>query len=366
LRVGGAEQMAGHLMAGLSSSHDVAAATLGPAYNSAIEQRLRRFNVPLWHLGKHLGFDPRMFRALDRVLEKAQPHVVHTHLGVLRYALPALLRHKVPVVVHTMHNLAEHEADAVGRMVHRFAFRKRVLPVAISQEVAVSIKRVYGLECRAIVPNGIPVENYRGTTADRIHWRNQEGFEQDAFLFTCVARLEPQKNPLLLVRAFAALNDSRAHLVMLGEGSLREQVTAYVRARGLERQVHLLGSRKEIREWLAASDVFVLSSNWEGNPLAVMEAMAGGLPVIGTAVGGVPELVESGRQGMLVAAGDEGAFTNAMRTLLENPERRAAMAIAARARAMVAFDVEQMVRGYAAIYKAALAGASRPAVRAAA
>ena len=353
--VGGAEQMAGHLMVGLSESHDVAAAGLYPPMNTSIEHRLKRANIRLWHLGKRPGFDPRLFKLLDRVLKEVRPHVVHTHLSVLRYALPGLRRRRVPVVVHTLHNLAEHETDALGRVVQWFAFRRAVLPVAISREVAASVKRVYGVACKAMVPNCIPVEDYRRSLVDRARWREKERFDRDAILFTCVGRLESQKNPLLLVQAFAALNNPRIHLIMLGEGSLREQLAAYIREHGLERCVHLLGKRNEVPECLAASDVFVLSSNWEGNPLAVMEAMAAGLPVVGTAVGGVPELVESGRQGILVPPGDCAAFTDAMRTLLDDPEKRTAMANAAQAHATAAFNVERMAQGYESIYRAALA-----------
>jgi glycosyltransferase involved in cell wall biosynthesis len=357
--VGGAEQMAGHLMVGLSESHEVAAAGLYPAMNTSIEYRLKRANIRLWHLGKRPGFDPRLFKSLDRVFNEVRPHVVHTHLSVLRYALPGLRRHRVPLVVHTMHNLAEHETDAFGRIVQWFAFRRGVLPVAISREVAASVKRVYGVECNATVPNCIPVDDYRGSLADRARWRQKEGFDHDAILVTCVGRLVPQKNPMLLVQALAALNDPRVHLIMLGEGSLREQLTAYIREHGLERRVHLLGKRNEIPECLAASDVFVLSSNWEGNPLAVMEAMAAGLPVIGTKVGGVPELVESGEQGILVPPGDCEAFTDAMRTLLNDPEKRTAMANAARARAIAKFSVERMAQGYESVYRTALAVSGR-------
>jgi glycosyltransferase involved in cell wall biosynthesis len=364
--VGGAEQMAGHLMVGLSESHDVAAVGLYPPMNTSIEHRLKRANIRLWHLGKRPGFDPGLFKSLDRVLKEVRPHVVHTHLSVLRYALPGLRRHGVPLVVHTMHNLAEHETDAFGRVVHWFAFRWGVLPVAISREVAASVKRLYGVECRAKVPNCIPVENYRRSPVDRVRWREKERFDQDAILFTSVGRLEPQKNPMLLVQAFAALNHPSIHLIMLGEGSLREKLVAYIREHGLERRVHLLGKRNEIPECLAASDVFVLSSNWEGNPLAVMEAMAAGLPVVGTAVGGVPELLESGQQGILVPPGDCAAFTEAMRTLLNDPEKRTAMANAALAHAIATFNVERMVLGYESIYRAAFAASGRANAAAAA
>lgn len=362
LGVGGAEQLAGHLMVGLSESNDVMGACLYGAANSSIEDRLQEAHIPLWHLNKRAGFDPRLFWALDRVFEQTRPDVVHTHLSVLRYALPGLWRHRVRAVVHTMHNLAEHETDTFGRMIQWAAFRRVVHPVAISREVAASVKRVYGLECQAVVPNCIPIASYQRGVADRIRWREKERFSSDAILFICVGRLEAQKNPMLLVQAFEALTDPRIHLIMLGEGRLHDRVTGYIESRRLGDRVHMLGKRKDVPECLAAADAFVLSSDWEGNPLAVIEAMAAGLPVISTAVGGVPELVESGRQGILVSAGDRTAFTAAMQALADNPSRRAEMAESARNRAASNFNVDRMSQGYLRFYEAVLAAGKHPRV----
>lgn len=361
LTVGGAEQMATHLMVGLSKSHAVGSNAVGshvvgavglfPEAQSAVERRLAEADIPKWHLDKRFGFDPRMFSSLDRVFREFRPDVVHTHMAVQRYVFPVLLRHPKVVAIHTVHNLAEHETDAFGRLVHRFAFRNRVLPIGISREVSASVKRMYGLECRAVIPNCIPVEQYRHNPEDRLRWREQYGFSPDDVVFTCVGRLEPQKNPLLLLQAFAELGDSRAHLVLSGEGSLHKSLEAYVRKHNLSERVHLIGKQSDIPSVLAASDMFVLSSDWEGNPLAVMEAMAAGLPVIATHVGGVPELVQSGDQGILVPAGDQIKFANAMQTLLENAETRRTMGCAAQVRAAREFRVERMVEGYANLYR---------------
>ena len=351
LTVGGAEQMATHLMVGLAKSHSVGAVGLFPAAQSAVEQRLAQAAIPIWHLNKRAGFDPRMFAALNRVFREFRPDVVHTHMAVQRYVFPVLLRHRSVVAIHTMHNLAQHETDALGRLVHRLAFRNQVLPIGISQEVSASVKRIYGLECKAIIPNCIPVENYRHNPEDRLQWRQQNGLSPEAVVFTCVGRLEPQKNPLLLLEAFAELKDARAHLVLSGDGSLRERIEAYVERHQLGKRVHLIGKQNNVPSILAASDIFALSSNWEGNPLAVMEAMAAGLPVIATEVGGVPELVQSGEQGWLVPAGDRLGFTAAMKNLLEDAETRQAMGRAAQTRAMREFRVERMVEGYANLYR---------------
>jgi len=343
--------MATHLMVGLSKSHTVGAVGLFPSAQSDVERRLAGADIPTWHLNKRPGFDPRMFASLHRVFREFRPDVVHTHMAVQRYVFPVILRHRSVVAIHTVHNLAEHETDAFGRWVHRFAFRNRVLPIGISQEVSASVKRMYGLKCRAVIPNCIPVENYRHKSVDRIQWREDNGLSSDALVFTCVGRLEPQKNPLLLLQAFADLKDRRAHLVLSGEGSLRVQLDAYAQTHNLIGRVHLIGKQTNIPSVLAASDIFVLASNWEGNPLAVMEAMASGLPVIATAVGGVPELVQSGDQGLLVPAGDRMGFAAAMKTLLDSAETRKNMGNAAHARATREFKVERMVEGYANLYR---------------
>ena len=362
LGVGGAENMANHLMLGLAQSHDVVGASLYPARGTPTELGLKQAGIPVWHLEKRPGFDPKMYFAIDRLLQRVKPDVVHTHLSVLRYVFPVLLRRRMPLAVHTLHNLAEHETDAVGRVVNRLAFRGRVLPVAISRECGASFRRVYGQECRSIIPNCIPVDRYRRDVSGRVEWRRKNGFDSSSILFIHVGRLERQKNHLLLLQAFAALDDPRAHLLLLGEGSLREQVAASVRSYGLEERVHLLGTRLDVPEWLWASDVFVLSSDWEGNPLSVMEAMAAGLPVVSTSVGGIPELAEPGQHGLLVPPGDCQGFTAAMRRLLEDRELMLAMGDAACAHALKSFRVERMVHDYARLYESTLAS-SRPRSR---
>lgn len=343
--------MATHLMIGLSQSHTVGAVGLLPASDNAVERRLKAANIPRWHLNKRSGFDPRMFASLSRVFREFQPDVVHTHMAVQRYVFPVLLRRRVPAAIHTIHNIAEYETDSFGRLVHWFAFRNHVHPVGISNEVAASVKRVYGVDCDAVVPNCIPLERYERNMQDRCEWRTRRQLGHDAVVFTCVGRLVPQKNPLLLMEAFSKLRDSRAHLVLLGDGSLSEQVADYMKSHDLVGRVHLLGKQDCVPQILAASDVFVLASNWEGNPLAVMEAMAAGLPVIATAVGGVPELVQSGEQGILVKARDSSAFASAMRTLLDDSAQRLAMALSARERALRKFTLERMVRGYSDLYR---------------
>jgi glycosyltransferase involved in cell wall biosynthesis len=355
LGVAGAEQMAAHLLMALAGSYEVGAVGLYPALNDTTEQALSKAAIRFWRIDKRKGFDVRMFHRIHRIFSDFRPDIVHSHLHVLKYSLPASILRGIPVLVHTVHNLAEREADAAGRIVHRMAFRKRVIPVAVSRSVASSLQRVYGIEDAVTIPNGIPLGQFQADRAARAKWRGELRLDERDFLFAATGRLTVQKNPLLMLRAFAALADPRAHLVLAGDGPLRQRVEEEVRASGMRDKVHVLGYRPDIRECLASSDAFLLSSDWEGHPLGTMEAMACGLPVIATAVGGVPELVESGLHGLLVPPGDASALTGAMRFLLERPQERAAMAQASRRRAAADFSLERMVRAYDELYRTRLA-----------
>src|SRR3954471_13887761 len=147
--------MATHLMIGLSRSHTVGAVGLFAEADNPAERRLSEAGIPRWHLNKRMGFDPRMFAFLSRVFRDFKPDVVHTHMATQRYVFPLLLTNRGTAALHTVHSLAEHETDAFGRLLNWFAFRQRVVPVGVSQEVSASVERVYGLECKGVILNCI-------------------------------------------------------------------------------------------------------------------------------------------------------------------------------------------------------------------
>jgi len=172
-----------------------------------------------------------------------------------------------------------------------------------------------------------------------------------------VGRFAPPKNHALLVEAFAQVRaDTPLYLLLVGGGELQDAVREQVAALGLESRVRFLGVRADVADILRASDMFVLSSRVEGNPLSVMEAMAAGLPVVSTAVGGVPELVREGETGLLVPSEDAGALARAVQVLVDDPVRRQAMGAAARRDAVSRFDIRHTVRGYEQLYERLLSG----------
>jgi len=353
LSPGGAERVAVHIVNGLNRKRfEPIVISVADVMNCDLDQLLRQAGVAVRYLGKKPGFDYRMYRRLHRVLVEYQPDVVHTHLQVLRYALPSMLLLGNASLLHTVHNLAEREIEPPARVVHRYAFSHGVIPIAVGEEVAVSMKRLYGIPQCKVIANCIPTATYANPRLSRGRWRAQEGFREDDFLFVCVARFARQKNHALLVKAFAQGPASRpnARLILVGDGVLRGELETQVTSLGLAGRVRFLGLRSDIPEVLGASDVFVLSSDFEGNPLSVLEAMAAGLPTVSTAVGGVPSLVENGTSGLLVQHGDARGLSSAMESLLVDRKLRQAMGSAAARRARESFDVANMVRAYEEVY----------------
>jgi glycosyltransferase involved in cell wall biosynthesis len=354
LSPGGAERVAVHLARGLNRRrYETMVISFSGRVGCDLDHMLEEADIEARYLGKHPGFDYRVYGRLDSVLKEYEPDVIHTHLHVLRYALPSMLLMKRVAMVHTVHNLAEREIEPRGRLIQRYALTHGVKPVAVAEEVAASIEKLYGIRGCQVISNGIPTEIYANPQTRRKEWRAKEGFKENDILFVCVARFWPQKNHALLLKSFALgpASDPRAHLVLVGEGELRANLEEQAKNLNMAERVHFLGLRSDIPDVLGAMDVFVLSSDYEGNPLSVMEAMASGLPIVSTAVGGVPKLFEGGNEGFLVAPGDFQALGKSMNSLLKYQAAREFMGAAAASRARKNYDVANMVRAYEDVYE---------------
>lgn len=364
LRPDGGERIAVYIASRIDRRRfDPALVSINAPVRSDLEHALAGAGVQVWYLGKDgPGFDWRMYSKMQRVFRAFRPEIVHTHMQVLRYAFPSMLLHKPRLMLHTVHNLAEHELEWRGRALQRVAYRCGVKPIGVAHEVARSVERLYNRSCQ-VIWNCVPTKLYRHPQIGRADWRAQNGFGQDDVLFVCVARLAPQKNHLLLLHAFARgpAADERARLLLVGAGPLLPRLQAEAKRLGLADKVRFLGSRTDIPDLLGAMDVFVLSSDWEGAPVALMEAMAAGLPVIATAVGGVPESFQDQKEGFLLRPGDASGITDAMMLLLRSGDARRSMGVAASARAQEKFDVAKMVRAYEDLYERALVPDCLPA-----
>ncbi|MCE5306582.1 MAG: glycosyltransferase [Acidobacteriales bacterium] len=359
LRRAGAERVAVSLACGLERTRfKPAVVSLYDAFPGGFEAELEAHGVPVFHLGKRRGFDPRMWTRLARVIREVRPSIIHTHSYVLRYVMPAWMLARRGRVVHTVHNLAGREVELAGRMVHRVAFRAGAVPVAISDEVARSFRETYGRDPGAVIYNGTEVENGFQPGA-RDSWRRAQGFRSADLLIVSLARFEAQKNPQGLIRAFARALPRlpSGYLVMAGEGTLLTECRELASSLGISERIRFLGLCQDVAELLSACDIFALASDWEGVPVAVIEAMAAGLPVVATAVGGVSELVEEGVTGVLAPPRDVEAVSKAIVELASNPERLRQMSVQARKRAH-RFDSAVMIESYARLFERLCGGAA--------
>src|SRR5260221_9169556 len=255
LSPGGAERVAVHIVRGLNRQrYEPIVISFTGRLGCDLDSMLEDAGVEVRYLGKHPGFDYRVYARLRPVLRHYRPDVVHTHLHVLRYALPFLLLPKRASLLHTVHNLAEREIEPRASWIQRYSLNHGVVPVAVAKGVALSLEHLYGIRPCRVISNGIPTNCYASPQTPRREWRAKEGFADDDVLFVCVARFGPQKNHALLLKAFAQgpASDPKAHLLLAGEGVLQEQVEEKVKNLGLTRQVHFLGLRTDIPDVLGA------------------------------------------------------------------------------------------------------------------
>ena len=203
----------------------------------------------------------------------------------------------------------------------------------------------------AVVPNGIDAGRLPDA-ADRHRARAAFGVPDDAFVVGTVARLDPVKDLGSLVLAFGQLRAAhpRSHLVIVGDGPERGRLEAMARENGLAPAIFLLGQRDDARALLAGFDAYVNCSTSEGVSLSVLEAMAAGLPIVATRVGGTPEVIEHSRTGVLVPARNSRALAEALFTLAADGLSARTLGAAARFAVEERFTIDRMVDHYARVY----------------
>ncbi|WP_457329424.1 glycosyltransferase [Rhizobacter sp. P5_C2] len=339
---------------------DLVAATKGrcqPAvccvkHSGELAQRLGD-GVQVFSLGKGEGNDLTVPWRLARLVREQGFDVMHSHLwGVyLESALAAKLA-GVPLV-HTVHgNYQDYGQRFIPRLklalrhrLERFAARWHQRIVTVSHSIQSYVVENIGIDARRVetVHNGID---------ERVSLQG----ERRGTTFITVGRMAAVKNHAMMIRAFARVAASRpdARLQLVGDGPDRPALEALAASLGVASRVEFLGFRNDVAELLAAADVFLMSSHYEGVSIAILEAMRAGLPVVGTQVGGIPETVLQGESGLLVPDGDEAAFADAMLTLLQDASRRGVLGRAATQRQREAFSLESAAQRYLQIYAGGL------------
>lgn len=326
-------------------------------------ERIERADVAFYDLHKPPGKSPATHLALWRLLRRLRPAILHTYnVGAIEYNATALLA-GVPVRIHAEHGRDSVEIDGRHR---RYNLLRRLLVPAIDAYVPVSndlagwLRHTIGIpESRiAMVANGVDTARYAPAPAAAV------APPRPVWIGT-VGRADRIKNHAGLLEIFALLLERfppprfDLRLAIVGDGPLLETLRKRVAAAGWSERVWLPGARGDVAAILRGWSVFVLPSLSEATPVVILEAMASGLPVVASRVGGVPQLVLEGRTGFLADPSEPQAFADAIAAYVDDAGLRAAHGAAGRAHVQAGHSVDAMVAGYDALYTRHLARKGR-------
>ena len=304
-------------------------------------------------VAKRAMADPRCVTDIVRLIRKHGIEMIHSHefAPSVWGAIAAWLTRKTHVI--TMHSNLYFATARRRRLMFTWAVRHSAGVVAVSRDTGVDAERLMHLPAGSIhvIPNGIAFK-----PGQREPVRRELGLGDDDLLVVAIGNVSPRKDHILLVKALHALQQRRPevrwHLAVAGndQGSA-PVIRQYAAEHGLESRVHLLGHRSDTENVLAASDVFAMSSQHEGMPLAIMEAMFAGKPVISTTAGGIAEMMDEGVDGMLTPVGDVAAMSTGLERLLTDASVRQRLGAAAIRRAERQFGVGAMMDAYLKLYR---------------
>lgn len=353
--VGGAEEMVLNLVRHLPPSYVPAVACIHEAGPIGLE--IERTGVPF----KVLGLTPGLRHPFDLLrlrdfLYECQPDIVHTFLltGSL-YGRFAAMMARVPVVIGTEVNVYERK-HALHARAERWLMRDTDAVVASAE----SVRDFYIRQVKAdpakveVIYNAVDWAQLQATVS-RDEMRASVEVPAGAPLLTIIARLTEQKGHRILLDALARTDLAHAYLLVVGDGPLRDVLERQAANLGLSARVRFLGARRDLGNILAATDVFVMPSFWEGLPLAMVLAMGAGLPVVATRVAGIPEVVQDGVTGLLVPPGDSGELGAALSRVVNGDTTRVLLGQAARAFVRPRFGVDGYVNAITALYDRLLA-----------
>jgi glycosyltransferase involved in cell wall biosynthesis len=351
VRIGGQERVVLDLASGQrAAGHEVVVVSLAPPPDGPLAQAFRARGVDVVRVAKRPGVDPTLPVRLTAFFRRRRLCVVHTHnrMPLLYGAVAGKLAGAV--VVHTRHGPGR--GTPREQWLRRGAGRLLDAYVAVSPELE-RLARALG-DCApaklTVIENGIDLLRFRPDADARRATRETLGIPTDAWVVGSVERLAKEKDYPLLVRALAPTLGPDARLVIVGDGDEAGAIRGEIAARGVEPFVHLTGATADTAAFMAALDVFALSSSMEGLPLVALEAMATALPVVSMAVGGLPGLLEHGVTGYLVPPGDEAAFAARLAAVRAEPGAARATGLRGQAHARARHAREVMVERYLALY----------------
>lgn len=323
-------------------------------------KKITRADVEIFSLNKKPGLGLDTHIAIWKLFKKLKPSVLHTYnLSAIEYTVAATFA-GVPVRVHAEHG--RDASDPEGTNWKHNLLRRLLIPF-VDYFIPVSNDLQNWLRSRIHVPdkknylinNGVDTRQFSIKKNSDV-LRTESGFSEDSFIIGTVGRIQDVKNHTGLIDAFILLREllpeQKEHLklVIIGDGPLLTSLKTKVENAGLTDHVWLPGARDDIADIMQSFSLFAMTSIAEGTPVVILEAMASGLPVVATKVGGIPEVVIDNHTGKLVAAGDPAAFAHALSTYVVTPNTLAQHGMAGRKRAEDIYSVEAMLGAYTGLY----------------
>ena len=327
---------------------------------SDFKHRTTQPGVRFIELNKPPGHAVPLYPRIYKLLRELRPDVLHTCNFAALELVPLGWLARVPFRLHAEHGWDAHDKNGENlrhQRVRRF-YRPFVSHfVGVSQEIDDYLGSAIRVPAarRSLIANGVDTALFSPAAGQRQPVPGCPFEPGNHWLVGTVGRLQTVKNQPLLARAFVRLIQQRpkaaerARLVIVGEGPLRAEVEGILSAAGLQHLAWLPGARNDVPDVLRMLDVFVLPSQAEGTSCTLQEAMASGLPVVATAVGGNPDLVQQGITGLLVPSDDEAALADALASLWAVPEKLRAMGAAGREIAVQTLGLDAMVSAYQAL-----------------
>jgi glycosyltransferase involved in cell wall biosynthesis len=338
-----------------ASGHEVHALSIAPGAEGPSANAFRKFGVRAETIAKGPRIDPSLPVRLANYLRRHHVSVVHTHNPhALIYGAPAA-KLASAAAIHSKHGV---NPDSPRRLwLRRLAARFVDAYVAVTPTLAAAaLAKGDCPEARLhVISNGIDVERFTPNRQARRAVREELGIPEDAWVVGTVGRLAKEKNQDLLLRAVAPLLGENRRLVIVGDGEEGAPLRASVARMKEGAFVHMLGARDDVENLLAAFDAFALTSITEGLPLVLLEAMATGLPVISTAVGGIPDLIEHRITGLLSPSGEPEPLTRQLDWLSTDTSLSRQIGEAGRRDVLELYSVDRMARAYGALYETSLA-----------
>ena len=362
LQAGGAERQLFELAVRLDRSRYEPVVICLSETGEPFGTRLTSHGVRVLLLARSRNYDPARVFKLSHVLREERIDLLHSFLlAANAYAwsstlLARVARRRVPLIASSRTCIPP--ASALRKLIHRRAFLGAAAVVANSNSVMSFTRETYGLPADRIrvIPNGVDLESFGPDTIGedaRAGIRRELGIPAAALVVGTLGRVSPEKNLDLFLRMAKTLSgetDAGTVFVIGGDGPALPSLRLTADRLGLGDRLHFIGSRQDVARVLSGFDLFVLSSDTEGLPNAVMEAMAARLPVVATRAGGTDELVSENETGCLVATGDLDQLTSKVRSLLFDEKTRRRMGGEGRRRMETGYSVDLMVQRTVALY----------------